>query len=180
MGLNFLSFLHICRGALDTGAVVELRRESCCDLLLNDAESAEWQPFELKHFNDAFVLPGRGDGKKEFVFRSSGKSCFDATRPPHIISDRSSVSRALILAGWKWSLWLHFFGLLPSISPQFRWLCSVGDAAARLQRRPKVSISHHVQPHRTLLFHKDPLSTPVKYTPHHPTYLDTFPFFSHR
>ncbi len=107
------------------------------------------------------------------MFRSSGKSCFDATRPPHIISDRSSVSRAFIPAGWKWSLWLLFFGLLPSISPQFRWLCSVGDAAARLQRRPKVSISHHVQPHEPSYSTR----TPVKYTPHHPTYLDTFPFF---
>lgn len=171
MGLNFLSFLHIWCGAFDTGAVVEWRRESCCDALLNVSESAEWQPFELKHLNDAFVLPGRGDGKKEWerkVAACSGVPANPALMPPGlhiIISDRSSVSRAFIPAGWKWSLWLLFFGPLPSIPPQFRWLCSVGDAAARLQHRPKVSISHHVQAHRTLLFHKDPLSTPVKSTP---------------
>ncbi len=135
MGLNFLSFLHIWRGALDTGAVVEWRRESCCDALLNVSESAEWQPFELKHLNDAFVLPGRGDGKKEWERKvapsCSGVPANPALMPPGlhiIISDRSSVSRAFIPAGWKWSLWLLFFGPLPSIPPQFRWLCSVGDA----------------------------------------------------
>lgn len=91
MGLNFLSFLHIWRGALDTGAVVEWRRESCCDVLLNVSESAEWQPFELKHFNDAFVLPGRGNGKKEWerkVALCSGVLANPALMPPglHILS----------------------------------------------------------------------------------------------
>lgn len=64
MGLNFLSFPHIWRGALDTGAVAEWRRESCCDALLNVSESAEWQPFEVKHFNDAFALADRGTAEK--------------------------------------------------------------------------------------------------------------------
>lgn len=124
---------HLAWNILTRGAVAEWRRESCCDSLLNVSESAGWQPFELKHFNDAFVLPGRGSGGKRMrtrsraTFRSYGKSRFDATRPPRIISDRSSVSRAFISASWKWSLWLLFFGPLPSIPPLFRWLCSFGE-----------------------------------------------------
>lgn len=63
---------HLAWNILTQGAVEEWRRESCCDSLLNVSESAEWQPFELKHFNDAFILPGRGSSGKK---NEKEKSC---------------------------------------------------------------------------------------------------------